>query len=121
MPADQAPALVRQAVTSVNPRLLPSFVPSGLTATVSASAGGYTVTYADDLYWSCSLNLRRLVPEQPMRQHPGLALDHLPGEEIPALWANHQPDSLDPWRSGMERLMKRSLAIGLLRFWWSAR
>ena len=50
VPADQVPALVRQVVTGVNPRLLPSFVPSGLTATVRASGGDYTVTYTDDLH-----------------------------------------------------------------------
>jgi hypothetical protein len=45
--ADPA-AVVRETVTAGDPRLLPSYVPSGMTPALLASASSFAVDYADD-------------------------------------------------------------------------
>jgi len=43
-----AVAVIRSTVTAGNPRLLPTYVPSGMTAIVRAAQASYTVRYTDD-------------------------------------------------------------------------
>ena len=42
--------MVRSVVTAGDPRLLPRYVPGGMSATVSATPIGYEVSYTDDLH-----------------------------------------------------------------------
>ena len=42
--------MVRSEVTAGDPRLLPRYVPAGMSATVSATPIGYQVSYTDDLH-----------------------------------------------------------------------
>ena len=43
-------AVVRSTVTAGSPRLLATYVPSGMTATITAVPASYEVTYTDDLH-----------------------------------------------------------------------
>lgn len=47
-PVSDPAAAVRSTVTAGDPRLLPSYVPSDMTAAVQASAASYWVVYTDD-------------------------------------------------------------------------
>jgi hypothetical protein len=47
---DAVAAIVRSTVTAGNPRLLPTYLPPGMSATVTASRATYTVDYGDDLH-----------------------------------------------------------------------
>jgi hypothetical protein len=47
-PVSDQVAVVRSTVTAGDPRLLPSYIPAGMTAQVRASAASYTVVYTDD-------------------------------------------------------------------------
>jgi hypothetical protein len=47
---DAVAAIVRSAVTAGNPRLLPAYLPPGMSASVTASPATYLVDYEDDLH-----------------------------------------------------------------------
>ena len=65
VPPDQVPGLVAGTVTGVNPRLLPGSVPPAITeCAVTASSGGFGVTYSDDLH-TRSIRFAILAPQPP--------------------------------------------------------
>jgi hypothetical protein len=47
---DAVAGIVRSTVTAGNPRLLPTYLPPGMSASVTASPATYAVDYADDLH-----------------------------------------------------------------------
>ena len=50
MPADQVAQAVATGTTGIDPRLVPTYVPAGMTATVTTGAGELSIHYTDDTH-----------------------------------------------------------------------